>query len=229
MIWGILGALDDEIRLLLPQLDEQQTVRALGTEFHIGTIFGQQAVIACCGVGKVNAACCATYMIGVLKCTHLVHTGIAGALGHGLKTMDVVISRELCFHDQDAVMLKYFPARRFFDADPALITLSLQACGAAGIPESAVRVGRVATGDRFVNDRTTRDQIVQDCAPDCVEMEGAATAHAAFALGVPCVVIRTMSDCADDDTDVSYDDFLTRAANQSASIVVHMLRLGLPD
>lgn len=221
--YAILGALDREVALLRGQMAVEAETSALGTRFCRGTLRGKRVVLACCGVGKVNAACCATYMLTALGCDAILHVGIAGATGHGLRTLDVVVSRELCFHDQDPVMLKYFPARRFFEADPVLLAACERACSRPGVLAGALRVGRIATGDRYVNDAATRAAIIDDCAPDCVEMEGAATAHAAYAAGKPCLVIRTMSDCADDETDVTYDNFLERAADQSASIVLALL------
>ena len=103
--YAILGALDREVALLREQMVIEGEQRALGTVFYRGTLRGKAVVLACCGVGKVNAACCATYMLTALGCDAILHVGIAGATGHGLRTMDVVISRELCFHDQDPVML----------------------------------------------------------------------------------------------------------------------------
>ncbi len=225
--WGILGALDREVALLRAGMRDVREELALGTVFAFGTLRGRRVAVACCGVGKVNAAMCATWLLCARQCGLIVNAGIAGAIGQGLRTLDVVVSRELCFHDQDPVMLKYFPKRRFFEGDPALLALCRRACARPGVLRGAAyREGRIATGDRFVADRATRERIVADCAPDCVEMEGAAIAHAAFAAGKPCLVIRTMSDCADDATNVTYDDFLERAADQSARIVLAMLEEG---
>lgn len=221
--WGILGALDREVALLREQMQVQQTEEALGTTFLSGELCGRQVVVACCGIGKVNAAACAAYLLFVKGCDALVNVGIAGAVGQGLKTLDVVISRELCFHDQDAVMLKYFPARQFFMADEALRAACAAVCARPGMLAGAWREGRIATGDKFVADRAAREAIIAAVAPDCVEMEGAAIAHVAFAAGKPCLVIRTMSDCADDAAAVTYDDFLERAADQSARIILGML------
>lgn len=222
MVWGILGALDREVALLRKEMTVTREVPAFGTTFLFGTIHTQEVVVACCGIGKVNAAACATFLV-LNGCDRIINVGIAGAVGRGLSTLDVVISRELCFHDQDPIMLKYFPARQFFSADPDLIARCEAVCARPGILNGTYRVGRIATGDRFVADPVLKDAIVEACQPDCVEMEGAAIAHVACAAGKPCLVIRTMSDCADDAAQTTYDDFLERAADQSAHIILAML------
>ncbi|MBQ9693592.1 MAG: 5'-methylthioadenosine/adenosylhomocysteine nucleosidase [Kiritimatiellae bacterium] len=222
--WGILGALDREIALLRNQMQVESEEACLGTTFLSGTLCGQRVVVACCGIGKVNAAACTTYLIYAKGCDIIVNVGIAGGVGKGLKTLDVVISRELCFHDQDPVMLKYFPARQFFEADASLRALCCSVCSTSSALTGSWREGRIATGDRFVADSATRDAIVAAVAPDCVEMEGAAIAHVATAAGKPFLVIRSMSDCADDDASTTYDNFLERAADQSAGIILGMLQ-----
>ena len=146
-------------------------------------------------------------------------------MGHGLNILDVVISREVGFHDQDAVMLNYYPKRAFFPTDPALCALCERAC--AAIPEMAgrYRTGRIVSGDVFVNDAAVKQSIRDRYEPDCVEMEGAAIGHAAFMYEKPYLVIRTMSDAADDNADETYDDFIGEAARTSATIILKMLDL----
>ena len=67
-------------------------------------------------------------------------------------------------------------------------------CIACGIKAIA---GKIATGDTFVGDAETKKAIEEKCHPDCVEMEGAAVSQIAGRNGVPCVILRAMSDNAD--------------------------------
>ena len=85
--------------------------------------------------------------------------------------------------------------------------------------------GRIVTGDVFVNDRAVKQDLIERFAPSCTEMEGAAIAHASYVNGTPFLIIRTMSDSADDNADTAYDNFIEAAARQSASIVLKMLEL----
>ncbi len=218
MLWGILGALEREVTLLREKMTIEKTEQALGTEFIFGTLHGQCVILARCGIGKVNAAACATWLLFKAGCDCIINVGIAGGVAHGLKPMDVVISRELCFHDQDVEV----PTLSLL-GDAELLRRCHNACAQPGVLLGRLHEGRIATGDKFVTDNATRDSIVAKVAPDCVEMEGAAIAHVATLAQKPFLVIRTMSDCADDAAEGTYDNFFARAADQSAHIILAML------
>ncbi|HIV68146.1 MAG TPA: 5'-methylthioadenosine/adenosylhomocysteine nucleosidase [Candidatus Butyricicoccus stercorigallinarum] len=225
MKWGILGALDAEIKEIRRHMHIDRETPLFGTAFYEGTVSGHDVVLVCCGVGKVNAAVCAATACDRFGADCIVNVGIAGAMAPGLHILDVVVSSEAGFHDQDMVMLDYYPKRAFFPADEPLAALCLRACDA--IPALAGRVhrGRILSGDQFVGDAQTKQALNARFAPACVEMEGAAIAHAAFMFGKPYLVIRTMSDSADDAADETYDNFIDEAAHTSATIVLKMLEL----
>lgn len=225
MKWGILGALDAEIELIRSQMTITAETPMFGTIFYEGTVHEHSIVLVCCGVGKVNAAVCAATVMDKFGAGCIINVGIAGAMAHGLHMLDIVISSEVGFHDQDDVMLDYYPKRAFFPADPSLAALCERACSA--MPETAnrFRCGRIVSGDRFVSDTATKQSINARYAPACVEMEGAAVGHAAFMFGKPYLVIRTMSDAADDAADETYDNFIEEAAQTSAAIILKMLDL----
>lgn len=225
MKWGILGALDAEVELIRSQMAITKQTKQFGTVFYEGTVHDREIVLVCCGVGKVNAAVCAAAVLSQFGADCIINVGIAGAMEHGLHILDVVISAEVGFHDQDAVMLKYYPQRAFFPADDALIALCDKACAALPEMEGRWRHGRIVSGDRFVDDTQTKQSIDARYAPACVEMEGAAIGHAAFMYEKPYLVIRTMSDAADDAANETYDNFIGEAAHTSASIILKMLEL----
>jgi adenosylhomocysteine nucleosidase len=225
MKWGILGALDAEIDLIRKHMDIRSQTERFGTVFYEGTLSGQELVLVCCGIGKVNAAICAAAVLETYQADCIINVGIAGAMASGLRILDVVISDEVGFHDQDAIMLNYYPKRAFFPADAKLSALCARACAALPELEGRWRHGRIVSGDRFVNDAETKQSINDRYAPACVEMEGAAIGHTAYLFDKPYLVIRTMSDAADDAADESYDNFIDEAAHTSASIILKLLEL----
>lgn len=223
MIWGILGALDEEIVLIKDKMVVESQTSLYGRIFYKGTIYDKKVVLACCGIGKVNATMCATALINIFNCTQVINVGIAGATGSGLNVLDIVLSQKTVFHDQDAVMLKYYPKTEFFRADANLLNLAKSVCD--NISDVNYRVGLIATGDVFVNNNDIKSNIINKYNPDCVEMEGCAIAHVCSCSDIPFLIIRCMSDSADDSAKNTYDNFLELSANKSATIILNMLKI----
>lgn len=224
MRYGIIGALDEEIALVKEQMIEVKEHKLYGRSFYTGHIGKKEIVLVCCGVGKVNAALFANAVIREFHAEAVINIGIAGAIGAGIGVMDVVLSTEAAFHDQDEVMVKYYPFRRSFQADPALLALAQMACESVTIHGKVVS-GLIVSGDRYVTDNAIKQSLRERFAPCCTEMEGAGIAHASFVNDTPFLIIRTMSDSADEGADDSYDNFIDVAAHQSAAIVLKMLEL----
>lgn len=226
MIFGIIGAMQSEVTLLEEKMEQRQAVSLAGTEYYTGRLGGRQVVLACSGIGKVSAAMCAQTMILRFGAGALINTGVAGNASEELGIYDVVLSQELVFHDFDGELLKkYFPFTDRFPGDPELLSLAQRAYAAIESPGYRLKLGRVATGDQFVESKALKDSIVERFHPDCVEMEGAAVAQVAYSNRLPVLVIRSMSDNADGDADVSFHTFEAVCADHSARLLLKMLEL----
>ena len=178
MILGIMGAMPDEVDQLCAKLENVTVEPYGGVEYHKGTLAGKQVVVCCAGMGKANAA--ATTQVLITK---------FGA--------EKVIGKTVLYHDAQLDMIcQNPPFLKEYTGDPALIAAAEAACAEAGVK---ALVGKIATGDLFVGDSETKAAIEAKCAPDCVEMEGAAVSQIAAKNGVPCVILRAMSDNADED------------------------------
>lgn len=225
MKWGILGALNQEIALLIAQMENRQSVLYLGMEFHQGQLRGQETVVACCNPGTINAAISAAALIEHFGVQCIVNCGIAGALAPDLKLLDVIIGDRVVFHDRDPVLLKYPPLALSFAADPRLVEVCRQACCQLQDMSFSARTGTVATGDWFICGSEQKQTIRRSCGADCVEMEGAAVGQVCTLYQLPFLVLRSLSDAADDDANDTYDDWMEQAAQQSAQIILSMLEL----
>lgn len=224
MTWGIIAALPAELELIIGAMRTERTHEAFGVRYHIGKIGGARVAAACCGVGTINAAACAAVLVRELGATALVNTGAAGSTSPELGMLDVAISSEVAFHDADTDFMKhYYPHCESFAADPGLIALAQRSIDALPSRGFAYKIGRIATGDVFVNDPALKADIIARLRPLCVEMEGAAVGQVAHMGGVPFLVIRSVSDDAGQGADVSFEDFLERAAHNSAAIVLGMI------
>lgn len=228
MVWGIIGALDEEIRLIKEQMSVTEEKKIYGSTFYKGKLYNQDVVLVCCSIGKVNAASCAGIVLREFGADLVINIGIAGAAAKNLEVLDVVISKEAVFHDiLSGFMDKYYPNTSVFKADERLIKLASQVCDEMENKNFKYMVGRIATGDVFVDKKETKDRIVEICNPDCLEMEGAAIAQLAYMNNKPFLIIRSMSDNADDNAETSYDNFIELAAHNSATIIMNMIKKGL--
>ena len=197
MVIGIMGAMPEEVSQLCTRLSGVTVEEYAGVSYHRGCLAGRQVVVCCAGMGKANAASTTQVLITRYGAGQIIFSGVAGNMTSKIGIGDVVIGRTVLYHDADMDMLSQSaPYLEEYPGDPALIAAAEAACAAAGVKAIT---GRIATGDRFVGDTETKKKIEAACHPDCVEMEGAAVSQIAARNGVPCVILRAMSDNADED------------------------------
>lgn len=218
---GIIGAMGLEVELLRDRMEDRKETVIAERHFYSGKLSGKDVVLVCSGIGKVNAALTAQILIDRFDVGAVINTGIAGGTHPGLKVRDVVISDSVAYHDMDPRILALSPPHlEEFRADPELAQRAADACKG----RVNCRVGRIATGDQFISDSKVKADIVSRLDPSCVEMEGGAVAHACATNGIPFVIIRCISDNADDEAEMTYDVFEKLAADDAAEIVLAMLR-----
>ena len=231
---GIIGAMDLEIeKLTTEEMTSEEIISRTGMQFHLGKIGETDVVIVKSGVGKVNAAICAQILIDCFGVTHLLNTGIAGSLDHNINIGDIVISEDAVYHDMDVTAFGYEPGvvpqmgtlngLKNFPADPGLRAAAVRACKEA-VPDIGVYEGRVVSGDQFICTAEQKHRITDTFHALCTEMEGAAIAHTAFVNDIPFVILRAISDKADEEADVTYETFEHQAAENCARLVAHMIR-----
>ena len=226
---GIIGAMDVEVANLKEAMKTEREVVRAGMRFCEGTIGGTEVVVVQCGIGKVNAGLCVQILCDLFDVTHLINTGVAGSLDEEINVGDVVVSIDAMYHDMDVTGLGYVPGQvpqmdvLTFAADPMLREAAVKACREAA-PEIGVFEGRVVSGDQFICDRAKKNEIKKIFGGLCTEMEGAAIAQAAYVNGVPFVIVRAISDKADESVIVAYDVFEAQAAKHCTSIIEHMVK-----
>ena len=224
---AIIGAMEQEIELLKNRLEAAETFRLGAFEAYRGRLAGKTVVLARSGIGKVNAAVATAWVVNQFAPDAVVNTGSAGGLGKGLKVGDVVIGLETAHHDVDVTAFGYtwgqvpqLPAR--YAADAALAAAATEA--AQAFEGAAVVQGLVVSGDQFVH---SSDKVAEIRSRfegvQAVEMEAAAIAQSCHQLGLPFVVVRAVSDSADEKADISFETFLQTAAVSSANMVLRLL------
>ncbi len=230
---GIIGAMEIEIEHLRSLMGENiRKTEAGSLLFMEGKIHGNDVVLVRSGIGKVNAALCAQRLILQFGCTNIINTGIAGAMAHGLGVMDFVVSSDCVYHDMDATGFGYKVGQipqmgvYSFEADKKMIEACKKAFSESEESEGHKMIeGRIATGDQFISEKTVKSRIAENVNPACVEMEGAAIAHACYLNKVPFVVLRCMSDMADDLSSNGYEFNEKIAAELSAKICENVVKM----
>lgn len=227
---GIIGAMTVEVSTLKDRMQGLVITEKAGMLFYEGLLEGTPAVVVQCGVGKVNAAMCVQILCNCFAVTHVINTGVAGSLSAELDIGDFVISKDAMYHDFDCHFINPdYPVGqvpgisvRQFPADEELVSAAYAAANDAN--PGHVRIGRVASGDQFVCSKSQKDKIIEDSGALCTEMEGAAIAHTAWRNGIPFVVIRAISDKADDSAQMDYPTFEAMAAVRCASVICSLAK-----
>ena len=225
---GIIGAMQEEVETLLARMENKKELNKVGSTFYDGILEGLPAVIVQCGVGKVNAAMCTQVLCDLFEVTHIVNTGIAGSLCADLDIGDLVVSRDAMYHDVDAVHFGYpfgkVPGMDVvaFPADDRMVNYAYDA--AEAVNPGHTKIGRVATGDQFVAVKELKERIIANTNGLCTEMEGAAIAQTAYRNGVPFVILRAISDKADDSAQMDYPTFERIAAHRCAEVTCKLAR-----
>ncbi|CAI0742508.1 TPA: 5'-methylthioadenosine/S-adenosylhomocysteine nucleosidase [Serratia fonticola] len=224
---GIIGAMEEEVTLLREQIANRQTLQRAGCEIYTGQINGVEVALLKSGIGKVAAALGTTLLLEQCQPDVVINTGSAGGLAATLNVGDIVVSEEVRYHDADVTAFGYEPGQMAgcppaFVADPALIELAENCIKQLNL--NAVR-GLICSGDAFINGAEPLARI-RNTFPTvaAVEMEAAAVGHVCHQFGTSFVVVRAISDVADSESHMSFDEFLAVAAKQSSLMVNAMLQ-----
>ncbi|MFV8827603.1 5'-methylthioadenosine/adenosylhomocysteine nucleosidase [Alkalihalobacterium sp. APHAB7] len=227
MVIGIIGAMNEEIELMKEEMDIKSETKIARNTFYSGTMGNHKIVLCKSGVGKVNAALTTQILIDHFQTEKIIFTGVAGALDPSLNVGDIVISTSALQHDIDASPLGFkrgeipmFEHTSDFPADVSLIELATKASEQLNIQ---VIKGRVLSGDQFIASQELVQELQDTFAGACVEMEGSAVAQVAMLNDIPYVIIRSISDKANGEAKMSFNEFVEVAAKQSNFIVKAML------
>lgn len=225
---GIIGAMDEEVATLKEKMELAETFEYASLRFFSGTLGGKEVVIVRSGIGKVNAAICAQILVDKFNVDVLMNTGIAGSLDAAIDIGDMVISTDLVEHDMDASIfgdpVGQVPRMDTFSfpADVALVEKAVAANIEAN-PDIQTFTGRIVSGDQFISSAEAKERLVKTFGAKCTEMEGAAIAHTAYLNQVPCVIIRAISDKADNSATMDYPTFEKQAIEHSVRLVCSLL------
>lgn len=225
---GIIGAMEEEVAKLKELMTETIATEKAGMVFVSGKLNNKEVVIVRSGIGKVNAAVCTQILVDLYDVTAVVNTGVAGSLRNEINIGDIVLSTDAITHDMDATGFGYelgiIPRmdNSTFVADEKLVKLASEVCKEVNT-DIQVFEGRVLSGDQFISDHDKKNWLINQFDGFCTEMEGAAIAQAAYLNKIPFLIIRAISDKADNSAEMDYSEFEIKAIEHTVKLVTGLV------
>ncbi|MGO1922376.1 MAG: 5'-methylthioadenosine/S-adenosylhomocysteine nucleosidase [Jeotgalicoccus sp.] len=225
---GIIGAMEPEVEILKDSMLIEKEETVAHTTAYIGTLNGQNIVLVQSGIGKVNASIITALILERYDIDYIINTGVAGSMDENLKVTDMVVSTEVAHHDVDATNFGYsygqvpgMPA--VYTSDDMLVRQTLAALSLND--EINGSSGLVVSGDSFIDSDAEKKHIYGNFPNAmCVDMESSSIAQTCWQFKTPFVIIRSMSDSANDAADMNYEEFLAKACVHSSEVVKSVLR-----
>ncbi|GAB6168889.1 5'-methylthioadenosine/adenosylhomocysteine nucleosidase [Clostridium carnis] len=227
MVLGIISAMSEELEILLKDMNVEEKTTKANMTFHKGTLGNKNIIAVVCGIGKVNAAICSQILISEYKVDSIINVGVAGGIGKDIYPGDVVVATDLVQHDMDTTVFGdafgQVPRLDTFDfkCDEKLVKAALEAC--EEITEINTFSGRIVSGDQFISSVEKIQWFEKEFGAISCEMEGASIAHVCYLNNVPCVVIRSISDNANNGAHMDYEKFIPLGVRNSTTILKTML------
>ncbi|MBU3111829.1 5'-methylthioadenosine/adenosylhomocysteine nucleosidase [Clostridium lacusfryxellense] len=229
MTIGIIGAMEEEVKFLIRDMTFKRKEVKAKMEFSLGSIYNKDVVIVTSGIGKVNAAVCAQILIDDFKVDYIINVGIAGGTKEDIYPGDIVIATNLVQHDVDTTAfgdkIGQIPRLDTFEfkCDSKLIEYAEEAC--LSIKGHNHFTGRIVSGDQFIASLDKINWLNSEFNCFACEMEGASIAQVCYLNEIPFIVVRSISDNANNGAQMDYEQFKDIAVTNSTSILNNMLKL----
>ena len=220
--------MEPEVELLKNAMLIEKEDQLAHTTAYTGTLNGKNIVLIQSGIGKVNASIITALMLERYDIDYVINTGVAGAMGENLKVTDMVVSTSVAHHDVDATNFGYRYGQvpgmpEAYISDENLVRRALDALSLNDEINGAS--GLVVSGDSFIDSNAEKEHIFKHFPKAmCVDMESSSIAQTCWQFNTPFVIIRSMSDSANNAADMNYEEFLAKACVHSSEVVKSLLR-----
>ena len=222
---GIIFAMQEELIELKNYLHINKEKKIYDITFYEATLNNQNIILTESGIGKTNAARTTQILIDYYKPEAIFNIGVAGGIAKKLEVGDIIISTSLVQHDFDITAFDhpkgYIPnIGNTIPIDNNLLNTTKAILDTNNI---SYKEGVIASGDIFCTKESMATKINTQFNALCVEMEGASIAQTAHLSKTPCLVIRSISDCPDNNNKVTYEEFLETSSKKVAQIMYTIL------
>jgi adenosylhomocysteine nucleosidase len=229
MTIGIIAAMAEELEILLKDLSLEDKKEKANMTFHKGSLYGKEVVAVVCGIGKVNSAICTQILVSEYNVDKVINVGVAGGIGKDIYPGDIVVAENLVQHDMDTTAfgdkMGQIPRLDTFDfkCDEQMVAYAKKSC--EQIPELNSFTGRIVSGDQFIANVEKIQWLDKEFGAISCEMEGASIAQVCYLNSIPFVVIRSISDNANNGAHMDYQNFIPIAVKNSTRILKQMLEM----
>jgi len=229
---GEQSALSREVRIV------GQSVELAQHRFSVGYHKGEKLYIVRTGAGNLNSAMVTQALLTRYRIDRVISIGVAGNLhkGGGMKDEgggskaenwsigDIFIATDVVNHqegketpagfepkaaeEKPASMQSRCEALRSNAVEVARTTLTNGTPRVAPGDGHTVREGRLVSGDSFIASTAKRRWLRETFHADAVDMVSAGITRVCEANGVPCVIIRVLSDNADESASAAFTRFV---------------------
>ncbi len=212
---GIIAPSEDELEPILGMMAIERTETRALVKFRIGAI-GRNDVASCfSGVCKVNAAIATQAMIDAYDLEYLILCGVSGSLNSELGIGDVVVGKDIQYHDvAGEILTEYHPwmEKDVFHSDGGLIRNVKEAK-----TDLRIHFGKILTGEKFIS-KAERERLIGEYRPSCVDMESASFAHVCYANGKRFIVLRSITDNCDEEGFSNFEANVKACSRNAASV-----------
>ncbi len=226
---GIIGAMEVEVQMLKQIMKNVNVTQFSGIDYYSGIILDVDVVVAQAGIGKVNAAVCAEAMILKYEPTAIINIGVAGGLSGELKVGDIAVADSVVEHDMDTSVfgdpVGFISGINMVNIPCAAWVIEALKNAAEEIDDVKTVCGTIVSGDQFVSSKEKKTQLLERFHGVATEMEGASIGHVCYMNDVPFGVLRAISDSADDEADMSFNEFCDMAAKNSLMVILDFLEI----
>lgn len=228
MTIGIIGAMDEEVEILLNNISLNNKDEKAKMEFNLGKLWGKDVVVVRSGIGKVNAAVCTQILIDDYKVDKIINVGVAGGIGKEIFPGDVVIGDTLVQHDMDTSVfgdrLGQIPRLDTYDFKCDLNLIQIAKEASERVTDHKTYIGRIVSGDQFIADVEKIRWLSKEFDAVACEMESASIAQVCYLNSIPFIIIRSISDNANNGAHIDFEKFVPIAVENSTNIIKEMLQ-----
>jgi len=221
-----------KIGIIIADIEEYKPFAAIARDFkgvetemfgytghEINLPAGHTLCVLLCGIGKVNAAAAAAYLVS-LGAEAILNCGLSGGL-NGILPGEITVGTRYVEHDFDLTPLGLKPAEKprqeyIYSADNRLLRAALEVCPKA-------KQGVMVCGDCFISDSKKAAYLIDTFEAMSCDMESAAVASVCHRAGVPFLAIRQISDGGDESAAETYTEANNSEQAALSEIVMKML------